>query len=409
MSQQPDGEGDRTDRVLEQFERNQFFQGKLMTARDMEVEQEYHAERLHVLNRFTTGSGIVYGAEVSAVEESDSELTVTIEPGLVIDAYGRPLVIEHSTTRTLPLPSEDTIYLYIRFDRSELESVPVPEVRGASSQEYMSNRVVEEFELSYQESPPESFETPPGIDTSLDDETEPEAFVQRLANRYHQQHRTGLEPVEDPSVFVGSFERTRDGSWVRGAETAQRDLVYDNEMLYAMLVSHITDTERPHNLSGGFDGEIPPELTELVDVGEELDRMRVQLDSLTRYVMRKTLKDEIRFFSTLATRFEEHDPDGSRLAQNIVDEAEAAMADEVFDDPEEYRARVGQKLELHLELGEILEDSATEESLERYVEAVNELQTVLAEDADIVRVAETQDQVCEAADSLEELYGVVED
>lgn len=409
MSQQHDEDRDQTDSVLEQFERNKFFQGKLMTARDMEVEQEYHAERLHVLNRFTTGSGIAHGAEVSSVEEEDSELTVTIEPGLVLDAYGRPLVIEHSTTRTLPLPSGDSIYLYIRFDRSELESVPVPEVRGANSEEYMSNRVVEEFEVSYQETPPESFETPPDIDTSVDEDTDPEAFLHRLANRYHQRHRTGLEPVEDPSVFVGSFERTRDGSWIPGTETARRDLVYDNEMLYSMLVNHITDTERPHNRAGGTGGEVPADLTELVEVGEELDRMRVQLDSLTRYVMRKTLKDEIRFFSSLATRFEEHDPEGSRLAQSIVDEAETAMSENAFDDPEQYRARVGQKLELHLELGGVLENSATEESLERYVEAVNELQTVLAEDADIIRIAETQDQVCEAADSIEELYGVVRD
>jgi hypothetical protein len=409
MSKQPDGDGNQTDSVLEQFERNKFFQGKLMTARDMEVEQEYHAERLHVLNRFTTGSGIVYGAEVSSVEAGDSELAVTVEPGLVLDSYGRPLVIEHSTTRTLPLPASDTIYLYIRFDRSELESVPVPEVRGANSEEYMSNRVVEEFELSYQESPPESFERPPTIDTSIDEDTDPEAFVQRLANRYHQQHRTGLEPVEDPSVFLGSFERTQDGSWIPGAETAQRTLVYDNEMLYALLVDHITDTDRPHNRAGGTGGEVPPDLTELVDIGEELDRMRLQIDSLTRYVMRKTLKDEIRFFGTLAGRFEDHDPQASRIAQSIVDEAETAMAEDAFDDPDQYRTRVGQKLELHLELGEVLEDSATEESLERYVEAVNELQTVLAEDADIVRVAETQDQVCEAADSIEELYGVVKD
>jgi len=403
------GEQGRADRILEQFEKNQFFQGKLMTARDMETEQEYHAERLHAVNRFATGRGILYGAEVSAVEESDSELAVTIEPGIILDAHGRPIVIEHSTTKTLPLPSADTIYLYIRFDRSELESVPVPEVRGASSEEYTSNRVVEGFELTYQESEPESYDALPEVDTSIDEDTETEAFLHTLANRYHQQHRSELEPVEDPSIFVGSFERTRDGDWVRGAETAQRSLAYDNDMLYAMLVSHITETERPHNIAGGLEEEISPELEEIIEVGEQLDEIRSRLDSLNRYVMRKTLKDEIRFFGALATRFEEHDPEGSRLAQEIVDQAREAMAEKAFDDPEEYRARAGQKLEQHLELGGVLEDSATEESLERYVEAVDELQTALAEDADIVRVAETQDQVCEAADSLEELYGVVKD
>ena len=142
MSQEP-SEEQRADRILEQFEKNQFFQGKLMTARDMQAEQEYHAERLHMLNRFSTGRGILYGTEISSVEETETELKVTVEPGVVLDAYGRPVVIEHSTTKTLPLPSNDTIYLYIRFENSELESVPVPEVRGASSEEYMSNRVVE--------------------------------------------------------------------------------------------------------------------------------------------------------------------------------------------------------------------------------------------------------------------------
>jgi len=408
MSQETGADG-RADRILEQFEKNQFFQGKLMTARDMQTEQDYHTERLHALNRFSTGQGILYGAEVSSVEETETELKVTVEPGIVLDAHGHPIIIEHSTTRTLPLPSDDVIYLFIRFDTNELESVPVPEVRGASSEEYMSNRVVEDFEVTYQESPPEEFETLPEIDTSIDDDTEAESFLRTLANRYHQQNRMELQPVEDPSIFVGSFDRTRDGSWVKGADTVKRSLVYDNDMLYSMLVSHITETDRPHNMAGGMAEDISVDLEELVEVGEQLDTIRNQLDSLNRYVMRKTLKDEIRFFSTLATRFEEHDPEGSRLAQEIVEQAEAGMADRVYDDPEEYRSQVGQKLETHLELVEVLEASASEESLERYVEAVNELQTALAEDADIVRVAEVQDGVCEAADSLEELYGVVKE
>lgn len=408
MSQES-SQDEGADRILEQFEKNQFFQGKLMTARDMQTEQQYHAERLHVLNRFATGKGILVGAEISSVEETDTELKVTVEPGVVIDAYGRPVVIEHSTTKTLPLPSEEEIFLYLRFDETELESVPVPEVRGATNEEYMSNRIVEEFELTYQESAPEEFNSLPTPDTSIDDDTEPETFLRQLANRYHQRNRSELEPVEDPSIFVGSFERTRDGNWIRGEHTVRRNLVYDNDMLFSLLVSHITDTNQPHNISGGVGEDLPVDIDQLVEVGEELDRIMSKVNRLNRYVMRKTLKDEIRFFGTLATRFEEHDPEASRLANNIVDQAEEALNDGVFDDPEEYRKRVGQKLELHLDLGEVLEDSATEQSLERYVEAVHDLQTALAEDADITRVADLQDQVCEAADSLEELYGVTPD
>lgn len=408
MSQESSEESG-TDRILEQFEKNQFFQGKLMTARDMQTEQEYHAERVHVLNRFGLGRGILYGAEVSSVEETDTELKVTVEPGVVVDAYGRPVVIEHSTTKTLPLPSEDTIYLYIRFNEAELESVPVPEVRGASTEEYMSNRVVEGFELTYQESPPDEFDELPLIDTSIDEDTDTESFLQMLANRYHQRNRSKLEPVEDPSIFVGSFERTRDGAWIKGSDTVKRGLVYDNDMLYSLLVNHITDTERPHNISGDLADDIDMDVNQLRNIDNQLEQVLEQLGTLNRYVMRKTLKDEIRFFSSLASRFEEHDPQASRISQNIVEQAEDGMRQRVYDDPDDYRMRAGQKLELHLDLGEVLENSATEESLEWYVEAVHALQTALAENAPISRIAERQDQVCEAADSLEELYGVVRD
>lgn len=406
MAQDPSEDG-ATDGTLERLEKNQFFQGKLMTARDMQVEQEYHADRLNVLNRFATGTGILYGAEVSSVEETETDLEVTVEPGVVIDAYGRPVIIEHSTTKTLPLPSEDVIYLYLRFDETELESVPVPEVRGASTEEYMSNRVVEGFELTYRESAPEEFDALPEVDTSLDGE-DAETMLRTLANRYHQQNRAELEPVGDPSIFVGTFERTRDDDWIPGSETVRRNLVYDNDMLYAMLVSHIAETDRPHDLSGEA-GEVPADVEEVLEMGDELERLRDRLDTLNRYVMRKTLKDEVRFFADIAARFEEHDAEASRIAQSIVETAEEALADEVFDDPEEYRARAGQKLEHHLELGEVLEDSATEETLERYVRAVDELQTALAEDAGVTRIVEAQDGVGEAADSLEELYDVTKD
>jgi len=395
-----DEQGDRDDGQLRQFEKNNFFQGKLMTARDMETEQTYHADRLQTVTRFTAGKGIVHGVEISSVAESETELEVTLEPGLLVDGYGRPIAIEHRTTKTMPLPSNDDIYLYVRYDETDLESVPVPDVSGASSEEYMSNRRVESFELTYQESPPE-FEGVPDVDTSIADNPDEETAHRALANRYHQQFRTPVEQVEDPSVFVGSFERTRDGDWIPGGDTVRRDIVHDNEMLYAALVNHLTDTENPHGAGGtatGGDG---------ASVSGEVREMRDRIDTLTRYVMRKSLKDKIRFFEDVSARFEEADPAASKTAQEVVAEAESGMNDDVFDDPESYRAHVGDMLELDITLGEELEDSATEESLERYVRAVNGLQEVLADDGSALAVAEAQDGVCEAADSLEMLYDIV--
>lgn len=405
MSQQEEHEADELEAgELRQFEKNKFFQGKLLTARDMKTEQAYHSRRLHAMNRFGTGHGILRGIEVSAVEEGETELEVTLEPGMAIDGYGRPIVIEHTITQTLPIPADDELYLFLRHNEEELESVPVPEVRGAANDEYMANRTVESFELTYQESPPTTFTEIPTVDTSIQDNSDENKARRRLGNTYHQRHRTPLESVEDPSIFIGAFERTRDGSWIPAEDTVNRDLVYDNEMLYATLVNHIQNTENPHNFEGPGGG---PRGGQIQGIREQLDSVNDQLETLNRYVMRKSLKDKIRFFDDVSDRFEDHDTGGSRIAQEVVEEAKAGMSDEVYDNPEAYRALVGEMLELDINLGEELETSATEDSLERYVRAVNELQSTLADDESVLRVAEAQDQVCEAADSLEVLYDIV--
>lgn len=393
---------------LSQFEKNKYFHGKLMTARDMQTEQQYHSERLHTLNRFAIGRGILYGVEVSEVEEVDDELEVTLEPGVVIDGYGRPIVIEHTTTKTLPSPSGDEIYLFLRYNETELESVPVPEVRGASDNEYMSNRTVEAFELTYQESPPEEFDEVPEVDTSAGEGSEGDKALRALANRFHQRHRTPVEPVDDPSIFIGAFDRTRDGSWVKGEQTVRRNLVYDNDMLYAALIQHITDTENPHDFTGGsVGGGGEGDMEEVESMRQQVHALNEQLDTVTSYLMRKSLKDKIRFFDDVSARFDTHEPDASRIAQEISEKAKEGIRMNVHEDPEAFADHVGEMLQLDINLGEALDESATEESLERYVRAVNRLQETLVGETDAIRVAEAQDGVCEAADSLEVLYDIV--
>lgn len=392
---------------LRQFEKNRFFQGKLMTARDMQTEQTYHARRVHTLGRFGIGKGILYGVEVSDIVEKETELEITVEPGVLIDGYGRPIVVEHTTTRTLPLPEGDEFYLFLRYSETELESVPVPEVRGASGEEYMSNRTVEGFELTYQASPPDSWDEIPDANTSIADNADDDTALRALANRYHQRFRSSVEPVEDPSIFIAAFERTRDGDWIRGGDTVRRDLVYDNDMLYSALVHHLADTDNPHDVSGVGGAGSDMELDDVDEIRYELEQMRDRLDTLNRYVMRKSLKDKIRFFQGVYERFEEHDTSGSQIAQRIAETAREGISDEVHEDPDAFREHAGEMLQNDIELGDALKESATEESLERYIKAVNELQSVLASDVDVLSVAEAQDAVAEAADSLEVLYDIV--
>lgn len=420
MSRQQDPtESDESD--LGQFEKNRFFQGKLMTARDMETEQEYHAGRLHTLAQFVAGRGVLEGLEIRDVEDDGSELEVTLEPGVALDGKGRPIVVEHTTTKTLPAPTGDEIYLFLRYTEAALESVPVPEVKGARNEEYTSNRTVEVFELTYQETPPEDYHAIPEVDDPVrageDDDVDRESAGRELANAYHDRHRTPHEAVDDPTIFVGSFERGRDGAWTPGDETVRREVVYDNDMLYAALVDHVTDTDNPHgvptqteptDLSVDLD-EVEEFSHQLRILQAELEELKADHETMNRYVMRKSLKDKIRFFREVADRFEDHSAQGSKIAQEIVETSKEGMKEAVYDDVDGYRDHVGRMLELDITLGEALEESATEDSLERYVKAVTELQAALEDEASVLQVAETQDQVCEAADSLEVLYDIVPD
>lgn len=98
------------DCALDRFVRNRFFHGKLMTARDMQLEQEYHADRLETLAQHVTGKGAVCGLAVSVEQESaDDPLEVTVEPGYALDWCGRPVLVEDTAHETVPpeqLPTE---------------------------------------------------------------------------------------------------------------------------------------------------------------------------------------------------------------------------------------------------------------------------------------------------------------
>lgn len=67
--------------------RNNYFDGKRLTAESFRVEQRYLLERRHLLNRAIYGWGVVYGFPVSG--QSDR---LTIGPGLALDECGRELL-----------------------------------------------------------------------------------------------------------------------------------------------------------------------------------------------------------------------------------------------------------------------------------------------------------------------------
>ena len=72
--------------------------GMVLGVDEFRQEQKYFLEKDYLYNRALHGSGTVYGLNVTADRPPDNsaEVQVTIEPGLAIDQWGRPIVIRNT-------------------------------------------------------------------------------------------------------------------------------------------------------------------------------------------------------------------------------------------------------------------------------------------------------------------------
>ena len=76
-------------RQFQQFRRLHFFSGQLLTAEDLQQEQEYFLERSRRHNRFLHGWGVVAGLGVLV----EGGTTLVVEPGMAIDCAGNELIL----------------------------------------------------------------------------------------------------------------------------------------------------------------------------------------------------------------------------------------------------------------------------------------------------------------------------
>jgi hypothetical protein len=130
-------------------ERNHYFTGKLMTARDFQGEQDYFLSRHTLHNRLLHGWGIACGLEVEYHPDryprdrtggppwnttDCAKSWVRVRPGIAIDCYGRELVVPEDKYYKLqfpPAPSPDAntqkeqYILGLRYCEEEIERVPV--------------------------------------------------------------------------------------------------------------------------------------------------------------------------------------------------------------------------------------------------------------------------------------------
>lgn len=75
------------------FERNNYYFGKLLTARDFEAEQQYANDKRRLVNRLMFGRGVAAGLGV--IQADDSSLV--LQAGCALDAAGREIVVPETT------------------------------------------------------------------------------------------------------------------------------------------------------------------------------------------------------------------------------------------------------------------------------------------------------------------------
>jgi hypothetical protein len=81
---------------VRRFERNRYYNGKLLSARDLADEQKYVNEKRWLINRAVLGWGIVCGLDVSL-----DQSCLVVEPGLALDCCGHEILICERLTLSL--------------------------------------------------------------------------------------------------------------------------------------------------------------------------------------------------------------------------------------------------------------------------------------------------------------------
>ena len=132
-------------------ERNRYFYGKLMTARDFEDEQTYFNDKRRLGNRMLHGTGIVAGLGVLLVDNQ----TFSLEAGMALDYLGREIVVQDPCVKRISairgfdqIQESGDVYLGIAYREELCEGTFSVAGSGEGSgvnQEF--NRVQEGYEL----------------------------------------------------------------------------------------------------------------------------------------------------------------------------------------------------------------------------------------------------------------------
>lgn len=249
---------------LYQFRKNNYFYGKLMTVRDFETEQGYIDGKRQLLNRLTTGAGIVCGLGFTEgdvyTDAADDNIKIVFQTGgAAIDCFGREIIIPELTQRDifvyenqakLPLTTSHLesapYYLYLHYTPTEYEMVSVKANPSSCEQTCSANRVLEDFEVIASTEPPETSSIAcPDLSTAQSGEDVMEA----VKAWFKEQIATSCTGCEETGVFILALAQNASISIDTGATLQYLQIVPGNKQLYQMLICHMIAEDNPHNVT----------------------------------------------------------------------------------------------------------------------------------------------------------------
>ncbi len=134
-------------------ERNRYYTGKYMTARDFRDEQEYFLSRHRLHARLLHGWGIICGLEVSHhpdwthhLDTDCAKRWVVISPGIALDCCGREIVVPKKMYFELPLPHYAAAHMAGEGSAGAPRESYAPET-GAMEGEFLLGLCYEETEI----------------------------------------------------------------------------------------------------------------------------------------------------------------------------------------------------------------------------------------------------------------------
>ena len=102
--------------------RPNFFAGRLLTADDLREEQEYHREKHRRHLQMLHGFGVVDGLQVDVASDGT---TISVEPGMAIDPYGREIVLDDLVALPIPFNSPSPTCVVVQYAERFVDPVPV--------------------------------------------------------------------------------------------------------------------------------------------------------------------------------------------------------------------------------------------------------------------------------------------